>query len=203
MNRPNTGRSMGPGASQSSWKEQYHLLEKKRTLEDVLQELNLEKSKTRDLEVLLDKACKEIKRYQDRFGLYHAVLQEEEDEAPPVRNFTLAAIQPLLLAYEDNISELRNTLNLQSKEIYDLEVKAEKYVQENHSLRNELEKKCQQIINIYNDGQPEVANVYNRVLKEDQNEKVRLLIDENHELIKNYKELQGQFREVMGTDQKL
>lgn len=73
------------------------------------------------------------------------------------------------MSYEETIAESKHMVDVYRQDVQSLELLSKKYVEENNTLRTELEKKCQTLLNIYQNGNPNdsVANIYKRIQKDD------------------------------------
>lgn len=53
------------------------------------------------------------------------------------------------MSYEETIAESKHMVDVYRQDVQSLELLSKKYVEENNTLRTELEKKCQTLLNIY------------------------------------------------------
>lgn len=76
-------------------------------------------------------------------------------------------------------------------DIREMEEKSKKIIEDNVFLRLELEKKSQALIKLYKTGSIDesVSNLFNKLEKEDFNERIRLLHEENKILLENHQEM--------------
>ncbi|EGR34394.1 hypothetical protein IMG5_013450 [Ichthyophthirius multifiliis] len=103
----------------------------------------------------------------------------------------IAFIEPLLNAYDDKIEQLEHLLEITSEDYRDMQKKADFLIQDNNTLREELEKKCQFIISLYKNGNPinNIQNSYQKLEKDDLNEKIKILTQENTEFLQKFTEI--------------
>ncbi|CAD8213996.1 unnamed protein product [Paramecium octaurelia] len=208
MSRFNTQSQFGPnqgalGIQQSfQQKNQHEIVNKTKNLQEMKTELEREKDNSIMYQKLLEKALKEIQQYINRFGSYTSTDDDENEskqEASHLRTeFTWKKLQPLLDGYDEQIAEQKHIIEIYKQDISQLEQLSKQFVEENQSLREQLEKKCEIILNIFQNGtiQDQMANLYKRLQKDDWAEKVKELTQENHTLLKNYKEVLGKVKEL-------
>lgn len=98
----------------------------------------------------------------------------KEDQIGTHHEFTFNKLEPLLLAYEEAILEQKHALDYYKEQVRILEENAKSYVADNQVLRDELQKKCQMLLDIYQNGNPtdQIANIYRRIQRDDLTEKV-------------------------------
>lgn len=97
-----------------------------------------------------------------------------EDPIGTHHEFTFNKLEPLLMAYEEAILEQKHALDYYKEQVRVLEENAKSYVLENKELRDELQKKCQMLLDIFQNGTPtdQIANLYRRIQRDDITEKV-------------------------------
>ncbi|EAS05948.2 hypothetical protein TTHERM_00790950 (macronuclear) [Tetrahymena thermophila SB210] len=113
-------------------------------------------------------------------------------------NRELSFLEPLLNAYDDKIQKMERLLETVYDDFRDMEKKADYLIQDNNNLREQLEQKCQLILSIYKDG-PIIDNMGNAFLKlerDDLNERINLLSEENKELFAKFQEISSKYNEM-------
>ncbi|KAM3128615.1 hypothetical protein pb186bvf_019312 [Paramecium bursaria] len=201
-------RQMGASGSAIA-KNQHEIVNQNKQYGELKKELDKEKESSthfqklcnqHHLMKLVEKALEEIQYYVDRYGAF--IKDDEELEKVSRtdalrRDFDFQKLEPLLKSYESTIKELKQLSTSQQIQIKNLTDRAESYVQENIKLREELQKKCQIILDIYQNGNPQdhIANLFKKIERDDLSDKINQLTDENHDLIAKYKELRGHYLE--------
>jgi len=154
------------------------------------------KSDLRILTEINTRINKELTYCQSKLGITPSekvLLKSEGDDIVtlPHQLHEFDFLIPLFTAYDHKVNALENALSKATEDILELEKKADTIVEDNNVLRLQLEKKSQTILEIYRGGRGEEtlgASFYN-LEKEDMNERMRLLNEENSTLLTNLKEL--------------
>jgi chromosome segregation ATPase len=167
-------------------------------------EINKLKADLRVLAEINGKLNKLVRENEVKLGLFPVDLDSirteygEEISRLPSNLHEFEFILPLLETYETKVATLDVLLVRAVEDIAEAERKSERIVDDNKLLREQLEKKCQTILDIYKTGHIEetVGVMFNKLEKEELNERMRILNEENNFLANSLKELNHKFSTI-------